>query len=142
MALPVQAGFRWSVTGMAMATTPSACSIPPVFYGAPGLGWTPLVGDWDGDGDDTLGLYDPTYSVFYLSNELVGGSTPPIFYGASTWTPIVGDWDGDGDDTIGVYVPSSSLFFLKNSNETGTSDLGFQYGPPGAGWIPLTGNFE
>ena len=37
-------------------------------YGAAGAGWMPIAGDWNGDGKDTIGLYDPTTSMFYLRN--------------------------------------------------------------------------
>ncbi len=30
--------------------------------------WKPIVGDWNGDGKDTVGLYDPTTTRFYLKN--------------------------------------------------------------------------
>ena len=33
----------------------------------------PLVGDWDGNGTDTIGLYDPVWSMFYLRNTLTTG---------------------------------------------------------------------
>ena len=37
-------------------------------FGAAGAGWIPIAGDWDGDGTDTIGLYNPTTSTFYLRN--------------------------------------------------------------------------
>ena len=37
-------------------------------FGAAGAGWLPIVGDWNGDGKDTIGLYDPATSTFYLRN--------------------------------------------------------------------------
>ena len=35
-----------------------------LLYGVPGIGLIPLCGDWDGNGTETIGLYDPTTSVF------------------------------------------------------------------------------
>ena len=44
--------------------------------------------------------------------------------------------------TIGLYNPATSLFYLRNSNTTGIADLTFGYGPPGAGWKPLAGDWN
>ena len=69
-------------------------------YGIPGD--TPLVGDWDGDGEDTVGIY--RNSAFYLRNSNSAGYADLAFnYGIPGDTPLVGDWDGDGDDTVGIY---------------------------------------
>jgi hypothetical protein len=42
-------------------------------YGPGGLGFKPLVGDWNGDGVDTIGLYDPAGAGFFLRNSNTGG---------------------------------------------------------------------
>lgn len=54
----------------------------------------------------------------------------------------VGDWDGDGDDTAGLYNAATSTFFLKNTNAAGAADMVFGYGPPGAGWTPVVGDWD
>ncbi len=57
-----------------------------------------MVGDWNGDGKDSIGLYNPTSSVFYLRNTNEGGYANMTFaYGApnSGLKPVVGDWMGD-----------------------------------------------
>ncbi|HQD57564.1 MAG TPA: hypothetical protein PLX26_13925, partial [Candidatus Competibacteraceae bacterium] len=43
--------------------------------------------------------------------------------------------------TIGLYNPDTSIFYLRNSNTNGIADLTFSYGPPGAGWLPLVGDW-
>ena len=91
-------------------------------YGAAGAGWIPIAGDWNGDGKDTIGLYDPANSVFYLRNTNDTGYADVTFaYGAAGagWMPIAGDWNGDGKDTIGLYNPATSVFYLRNTNDTG-----------------------
>ena len=66
----------------------------------------PLVGDWDGDGDDQIGSWNA--GIFYLdqnSNGVwdgIGGGDRQIAFGLSTDIPLAGDWNGDGDDDIGV----------------------------------------
>lgn len=45
-------------------------------------------------------------------------------------------------DTVGIYVGSSSVFFLRNSHAPGASDVTVSYGPAGAGWTPLVGDWN
>ena len=79
----------------------------------------PVIGDWDGDCDDNIGLYRPgsTTGVFYLDIDNDGGIADIVTpeYGDLGDIPIAGDWDGDGDDNIGVYRPGTGEFFLNAS---------------------------
>jgi hypothetical protein len=60
-----------------------------------------LVGDWDGDGVDTLTVRRG--NTFFVDNLLEGGPAQlTMSYGRAGDTVIVGDWDGDGTDTVGV----------------------------------------
>jgi murein DD-endopeptidase MepM/ murein hydrolase activator NlpD len=104
-------------------------------YGIPGD--TPLVGDWDGNGVDTVGIYRT--SAFYLRNSNNAGNADLAFnYGIPGDTPLVGDWDGNSVDTIGIY--RTSAFYLRNSNNAGNADLTFNYGIPGD--TPLVGDWD
>jgi hypothetical protein len=90
----------------------------------------PVVGDWDGDGDATIGIY--RNGAFYLRNSNTIGFADLVFaFGAVGDQPIAGDWDGDGDDTIGVYRSGAISFFLRNSNSTGAPQMVFALGNPG-----------
>jgi len=87
-------------------------------------GVVPLRGDWDGDGDHTIGLFLPGPNTFLGRNDNLPG--PPQFsftFGTAGDQPIVGDWDGDGDDTIGVYRPSTRGFYARNTLSGGAADL-------------------
>jgi hypothetical protein len=115
-----------------------------VSFGAPGSGWIPLAGDWDGDGMDTVGLYDPVKSKFHLQNRLSGGSAEIVFQFGSAgcgWVPLVGDWNGIGRDTIGLFDPTRSHFHLRGMLMGGDADVLFQFGAPSSGWLPLVGKF-
>nr|WP_161501186.1 SdrD B-like domain-containing protein [Rhodopirellula sp. SM50] len=110
-------------------------------------GWTPVVGDWNGDGIDTIGLYQPDISLFHLKDSFTPGASDQYFAfgpgGNAGWIPLAGDWNGDGTDTIGLYQPDISLFHLKDSFTPGASDHYFAFGPGGnAGWIPLAGDWN
>ncbi len=90
----------------------------------------PVVGDWDGDGDATIGIY--RNGSFYLRNSNTIGFADIVFpFGAPGDQPIAGDWNNDGIDTIGVYRPSNGTFFLRNSNTFGAPDMIFALGIPG-----------
>ena len=114
-------------------------------YGAAGAGWIPIAGDWNGDGKDTIGLYDPTTSMFYLRNTNDTGYADVTFaYGAAGagWKPIAGDWNGGGTDTIGLYDPSRPCSYLRNTNDTGYANVTFAFGAAGAGWTPIAGDWN
>lgn len=90
---------------------------------------------------ETIGVYRPSSSTFYLRNSNSTG--PPdlsIPYGAVGDLPVVGDWDGNGSTTIGLYRPSNSTFYLRNSNSTGVPDVTAPYGASGD--IPLVGDWD
>lgn len=90
----------------------------------------PVAGDWDGDGDATIGIY--RNGSFYLRDSNTVGFADRVFaFGVPSDQPIAGDWDGDGDDTIGVYRRSTATFYLRNSNSSGAPDITFSLGLPG-----------
>jgi hypothetical protein len=89
----------------------------------------PVVGDWDGDGVDTVGVYDSANGIFYLtngnSNATVNTSVIAFAFGApgTGLIPVAGDWDNSGDgDTIGAFEPSTNTFRLRDANDAGTAD--------------------
>ncbi len=88
----------------------------------------PIVGDWDGNGTATIGIY--RNGSFYLRNENTIGFADIVFpFGMPGDQPVAGDWDGDGIDTIGVY--RNGTFFLRNSNSGGAPEMIFALGIPG-----------
>jgi hypothetical protein len=94
------------------------------------LGDYPVVGDWDGDGIDTIGIYRS--GVFFLSNSNTTGIADIVFdFGMPGDQPIAGDWDGDGIDTVGLYRSSAIAFYLRNTNSSGTPDISLLFGLPG-----------
>jgi hypothetical protein len=112
-------------------------------YGAAGAGLLPFVGDFDGDGMDGVGVYDPAHGAFFLKNNPVEGPGDEIvMFGPANGYPVAGDWTGSGTDTIGVYVPSAGRFFVRHSNAPGPSDFDFSFGPAGKTWIPLVGDWH
>jgi glucose/arabinose dehydrogenase len=90
----------------------------------------PVVGDWDGDGDATIGIY--RNGSFYLRNSNTIGFADIVFaFGSPGDQPIAGDWNNDGVDTIGVYRSSTGTFYLRNSNSSGSPSVSFALGIQG-----------
>ena len=90
----------------------------------------PVVGDWDGNGTDTIGVY--RNGTFLLRNSNTNGFADLSFaFGQPGDQPIAGDWNGDGKDTIGVYRPSTGQFLLRNSNSAGLAEKSFYLGNVG-----------
>ena len=121
-----------------------------ISWGNPG-GDTPIVGDFDGDGKDDIGVYRyGSYPNWFTkvsgSNDIRTGLTWAISWGNPGGdTPIVGDFDGDGKDDIGIYrYGSYPNWFVKASN-TGDICTGptwsLSWGNPG-GDTPIIGDFD
>ncbi len=80
----------------------SGSTVDQFWFGLPGD--VPLMGDWDGDGVDTPGMYRTSSGFVYVryTND-TGDADFEFFYGISGDIPIVGDWNGDGYDTVAIY---------------------------------------
>lgn len=97
----------------------------------------PVIGDWNGDGVPTIGVFDD--GVWYLRNSSTVGPATIVFgFGDPGDTPIVGDWNGDGVDTVGVV--RNGTWYLRNSNSTGPPDRVFSYGDRRD--IPVVGDWD
>lgn len=106
-------------------------------FGNPGD--TPLVGDWNGDGIETPGVWRD--GVWRLTNQLGAGGIDARFrYGGSTDAPLAGDWDGDGIATPGVF--RHGVFRLRNRNDAGPPDQTISFGDPNHGYLPLAGDWD
>jgi hypothetical protein len=89
---------------------------------------TVYVGDWNGDGTDTLAVRRG--NTFYLKNDTTSGPADTVLaYGDPGDTVFVGDWDGDGRDTLAVR--RGNTFYLRNSTTSGPADRVVAYGDPG-----------
>jgi len=98
----------------------------------------PFVGDFDGDGIDTVGLHRPSTGNVFLNNSHEGGSADVQFvFGDPGDRMIAGDWNSDGTDTLAVYRSSNGLFYVKNSNGNGAADATFDVGTGLAGVVPM-----
>ncbi|WP_103063660.1 LGFP repeat-containing protein [Actinomyces qiguomingii] len=86
------------------------------------------VGDWDGDGADSVGTRIGAVFNLLASTETCAATTT-FAYGRVGDEVLVGDWDGDGVDTLAVR--RGSTFYLRNSLSGGPAEIVFGYGRVG-----------
>jgi tripartite motif-containing protein 71 len=101
----------------------------------------PVVGDWNGDGITTVGVFHSSTGEFRLRDANSPG--PPDFsftLGQAGDLPVVGDWNGDGRDGVGVYRPSTGTLYLRNALSAGAPDYVMTLGA--AGDFPVAGDWN
>ncbi|MFO7549235.1 MAG: hypothetical protein R6X29_10270 [Acidimicrobiia bacterium] len=119
-------------------------AVTSFYYGNPGD--VPMMGDWNGDGIDTPGLYRPSDGYVYLRNSNTQGVADVRFYfGNPGDIPLAGDFDGDGLDTVSLYRPSEGRVYIVNRLGSGDAGLGvadraYYFGNPGD--KPFVGDFD
>ena len=109
----------------------------------------PIIGDWDADGQDDIGVFRGISGngVFILDSNGNGywdGSDAADYFGYDVDTPIIGDWNGDGRDNIGVVqaIGGYGIFILDSngSDSWDGEDVGYCYGL--ATDTPLVGDWD
>ena len=126
-------------------------------YGPAGAGWIPIAGDWNGDGYDSVGLYNPATSKFYLRNttSLQGptdlGYADAVFaYGAAGagWVAhrrrLGWRWQRHHRPLQPghVQVLPAEQHLVAGPGDLGYADVVFAYGAAGAGWKPIAGDWD
>ncbi|MHB8628461.1 MAG: hypothetical protein ACYDBJ_15415 [Aggregatilineales bacterium] len=102
-----------------------------------------LAGDWNGDGLDSSGVYRPSNSTFYLTDQVCNCAVIGSYqftYGIGGDAPVIGDWIGQGHDGVGLFRQSNGFTYLRNSLSTGFADITFTYGI--AGDVPVAGHWQ
>ncbi|MGJ9436679.1 S8 family serine peptidase [Actinotignum sp. GS-2025b] len=96
-----------------------------------------LIGDWDGDGKETLAVRRG--NQIFIQNSLTGGVADEVIsFGRADDTIVVGDWDGDGKDTFAVR--RGNQVFVLNSIRSGDADQVFSFGREAD--VLLAGDFD
>ena len=104
------------------------------------FGDRPVAGDWNGDGDETIGIWRPSNGNFILREGNPFGEQTAFGYGKTGDRPVVGDWDGNGTTTAGIYRPSNVSFYLDNTNTSSSSEYFFAYGTSED--LPVSGDWD
>jgi hypothetical protein len=115
-------------------------------FGHPETGF-PVVGDWNGDGKDTIGVVKDEAGRLgwnLRNSNSTGGTHVHFTYGTvGQGYPVVGDWNGDGKDTIGVVRNDGFNHFewhLRNTNTSGGANVKFTFGSIGD--FPVVGDWN
>jgi hypothetical protein len=109
------------------------------FFGVPGD--LPVMGDWDGDGVSTPGMFRGSNGFAYITNRNTTAIAETEFYfGIGGDIPVAGDWDGDGTDTLSIYRPSENRFYVSNSLRTQFAEFDFEFALSGS--RPFAGDFN
>ena len=92
----------------------------------------PVVGDWDGDGTQTVGVVRPSAARnsnhFLLRNS--DGSVVDFWYGRHGDRLVVGDWNGNGTWTPGI-LRGGTRWYLKDSFTGAAAKVAFKKQTPG-----------
>ncbi len=111
------------------------------YFGVPGD--KPFVGDFNGDGIDTVGLHRESSGFVYFRNSNTQGPGEfQFFWGNPGDAVFAADWNGDGRDTVGLFRPANNTLYFRNSNTAGNADFAFGAAPgnPAGGYRAASGS--
>ncbi len=105
-------------------------------FGDPGD--KPFVGDFDGDGVETVGLHRESTGLVYFRNSHTQGIADSQFiFGDPGDRFIAGDWNADGRFSPAMFRPSNVTVYQRFTNTQGVADAEFLFGDPS--WLPVAG---
>ena len=95
------------------------------FFGGPGD--QVFVGDWDGDGIDTLGI-SRNGKMFLANTNATVFADMEFWFGNPTDIAFGGDPDGDGKDSVFLYRATSGFTYFTNSTPVGPNAVAPTHG--------------
>jgi hypothetical protein len=103
-------------------------------------GDTPVIGDYDGNGNSEPAVFRPSNSTWYSMN---APGNPVTNFSVTQWgisgdIPLPGDYDRDGKADINIWRPNEGNWYTLRSG-TNTMSV-FQWGTLGD--VPYTGDFD
>ena len=109
------------------------------FFGDPGD--KPFVGDFNGDGVDTIGLHrESTGLVYFRQTHSQGNADHSFIFGDPGDKIMAAEWTADGIDKVGLFRPSNTTVLLRYSNSQGNADYTQVFGAPAG--LPVAGKFD
>jgi hypothetical protein len=106
-------------------------------FGNPGD--KPFVGDFNGNGEETVGLHrESTGLVYYRNTHATGNADNQFIFGDPGDRLIAGDWTGDGIFTPALFRPSNTTMYFKYTNAPGNADSQWPAGQ--SAWDPVSGS--
>ncbi|MGH8950713.1 MAG: putative Ig domain-containing protein [Acidimicrobiia bacterium] len=109
-------------------------------FGNPGD--KPFVGDFDGDGVDTVGLHrESTGFVYFRNSHTQGIANAEFFFGDPGDRLVAGDWGVlDNIETPAIFRPSDTTFYFRHTNTQGIADETVAFGQ--ATFLPIAGRWK
>jgi hypothetical protein len=106
-------------------------------FGDPGD--KPFVGDFDGDGIETVGLHrESTGLVYFRNTHTQGNADDQFIFGDPGDRLVAGDWTGDGIFTPALFRPSDTTMYFRYTNTQGNADDQWTNGQ--SPWLPISGD--
>ena len=122
-----RSGGTWSVRAGFGAADPLAYTAR---YGLQ-AGDLPVVGDWDGDGDEDFAIFRNARWHMRSTGTRLGTTRAQFVYGMQPGdVPITGDWNGDGRDEAGIYR-SGEWHLRSSASSVGVTAARVQIGRAG-----------
>jgi len=107
-------------------------------FGNPGD--KPFVGDFNGNGVETIGLHrESTGLVYFRNSHTQGVADNEFIFGDPKDRLVAGDWVQTGINSPAVFRPGSTTFYFRHSNTQGNADNQFVWGDTPD--LPVAGNF-
>ena len=107
-------------------------------FGNPGD--KPFVGDFDGDGIETVGLHrESTGLVYFRNSHTPGNADNQFIFGDPGDRLVAGDWTGNGVFSPALFRPSNTTMYFRYTNTQGNADNQFVPVPNGTDWLPVAG---
>lgn len=138
--------FRPGATGKFLLRQPlQIVPLPPfiftITFDFGTSGDRPVAGDWDGDGDDTPGVFSSgDQGVFLITNTLSSNVDASFIFGGPGDMPMAADWVGSGRDGVGLFLTQFQTMILAadiQSKPGITIPFGFPGDiPVGGSWLP------
>jgi len=96
------------------------------YFGAPSD--VPVIGDWNGDGYDEIGVFRSGQWFLDNGNGYWDGDDQTCYFGTTSDIPVAGDWNGDGADEIGVFRHGVWFLDYNGSGSWDAGDLTYYFG--------------
>jgi hypothetical protein len=100
----------------------------------------PFVGDFNGNGVETVGLHrESTGQVFIRQTHTQGAADLEFYFGNPDDRFVAGDWNANGIYSPGVFRPTDVTFYLRFTNTQGSADASTSFGGS-ASQLPVSGD--
>ncbi|MBU4201181.1 MAG: VCBS repeat-containing protein [Verrucomicrobia bacterium] len=111
-----------------------------VLYNLGGLGYTPLKGDYDGDGKTDPAVYQDATGNWYVGLSSNDYRISVINLGGSDYMPVEGDYDGDGKADPAVYEEITGSWYARLSGSQYEISWMPDFGE--RGYLPMPGDYD